>query len=81
MTDGQLVKVMARVQRLSDEKHRLIEDVILEHPNGEALCEELKDEGMGYTWCCALLTHPYLKHPERWECEHGKLVYKGVFDD
>lgn len=81
MTDGQLVKVIARIQRLNDNMVDLLSNVVIDHPNGEALRKALCEEGMGIRWNMLSLTHPHLEHPERWECEHNKLVYKGVFDD
>ena len=77
MTDGQLVKVMARLQKLCDEIIYILNEEISNHENGEAICGELLDNGLGYNWDCADIIHPHLQHPERWECEHGKLVYKG----
>ncbi len=75
MTDGQLVKVMARMQRLTDEAVDLLNDAIVNHPNGEALRKELCEEGLGYRWALALMTHSHLIHPERWLCENDKLIY------
>ena len=81
MTDGQLVKVMARLQRLTDKTCQLIDDVIVEHPNSSKLRDELHANGLGYAWDCMEIVVEHLEHPERWVCENNKLVYQGVCSD
>ncbi len=77
MTDGKLVKAMARVYRLNEQ----IRDLMYEasnHPNGQALIWELQENGLGYTVDCASIAYGHLVHPERWECtHHGPLKWKG----
>ena len=76
MTDGELVRVMARIYHLTEQVTDLMNEDVLNHPNGEALLGELRDEGLGYSWDCALITHPHLVHPERWVCMGGTLKSK-----
>ena len=78
MTDGGLVKVMARLHRLADQIVDLMDEDILEHPNGEALRGELIDNGLGYRWDCASITHSHLSRPERWGCTGGTLRWKAA---
>ena len=76
MTDGELVRVMARIYRLTDQITDLMNEDVLNHLNGEALRGELQDNGLGYRWDCASITHSHLAHPERWECVNGTLKSK-----
>ena len=76
MTDGEIVKVMDRIRRLTEEVNYLIDEEVLNHRNGEALRGELHDNGFGHTWACAKITHSHLNHPDRWECIGGNLKYK-----
>ena len=75
MTDSELVRVVARIDRLIAEADRLMRDVIIEHPNGEDLQESMYDNGMGHTWACGSIAHPHLLRPEKWELVHGRLRY------
>jgi len=74
MTDGQLVKIMDRIYRLNEQARDLI-DQTADHPNGAAICEDLYDEGFGYSFDFALNAHRFLQHPERWRYENGRLVW------
>lgn len=76
MTDGELVKVMARIYRLTEQVTDLMDGEVLNHLNGEALRDELHSNGMGYRWDCASITHSHLAHPERWTCAGGILKSK-----
>ena len=77
MTDGEMIKVTARIYRLSSVIDDLLHD-LLAHPNGEALRDELHDNGLGYTWDCASIVHDHLNYPERWEYVNANtLTYVG----
>ncbi len=79
MTDGKLVRVMARIYRLNEEILYLIEEEVFDHPNGEALRGKLHDNGLGYSCNIASITHPHLTNPHRWECIDGcKLKRKAA---
>ncbi len=66
MTDGELLKVLARIQRHTDAIADLMHQQVLKHPNGEALFSEMADNGIGYRWDCDAIGHPHLLHPDRW---------------
>lgn len=76
MTDGELVKVMARLQRLDDEIAWILNEEIIDHPNGEELIGDLHDNGLGYRLECSAIAHPHLTHPERWILRCGRLVFR-----
>lgn len=78
MTDGQLLKTMARLQRLTNEISYIIDEEILNHPNGKSLRGELHDNGLGYNWDFWLIAHSHLIHPGRWRYERKtrRLVYQ-----
>ena len=84
MTDSELVKVVARLYRLSEEIRWLMDEEIVNHPNGESLIGALRDNGLGYNglgygFDCAAIAHPHLLHPDRWELTHGdggKLCFR-----
>jgi len=77
MTDGEVVAITARMQRLSDNIMGLL-NKLEDHPNGEALLTELHENGLGYSWVFASITHSHLVHPERWQCvSNTKLRYVG----
>lgn len=79
MTDGKLVKVMARICRLNEQMKGLMDNDLLDHPGGRALREELQDNGLGYSLDCTLITYDHLIRPERWEyTRHGPLKRKAT---
>ena len=82
MTDGEVVKLMRRIGRLSDQLLELVEHGIMDHQNSEALREDLHENGLGYGFDCALIVHSHLRFPERWEYDADKraLRYIGVID-
>ena len=73
MTDSQLAKAAARLNRLHGEANLLI-GRIANHPNGEQIREELFDNGAGHTWCCGSIVHDHMVHPERWELTPGGIL-------
>ena len=78
MTDGKMVKMMARIYRLNEQILGLLED-LSDHPNGEALVADVHDNGVGYSWDFASIAHSHLVHPDRWECSHrGPLRWKAA---
>ena len=79
MTDGKMVSTMARIYRLVDQIQDLMEGDLFNHPNGEALCGELHDNGLGYRIDCASIAQSHLLHPKRWEyVDGGTLKYKAA---
>lgn len=76
MTDGELIKAMAKIQKLSDEIAYILNEELVNHPNGEALLGELHDNGLGYRLNCLSLAHSHLSHPERWTNRCGRLVFR-----
>lgn len=79
MTDGEMVKVMARIYRLNEQIKDLMDEDLLSHPNGEALCGQLHDNGFGHRVDCHSIAYLHLVHPERWECRHpGPLRWKAA---
>ena len=76
MTDGDLIGVMVRLQKHCDEIIYILNEEIVNHENGEALCGELHDNGLGYNWDLADIAHSHLRHPERWRCLDGVLRFR-----
>ena len=77
MTDGELVKIMARVKRHSDAVYDLLRGRLYDHPNGLALEKDLSENGMYHLWDFASITHDNLLHPERWKVTAGKIQWIG----
>ena len=65
MTDGEMVKLMVRISLLNGKMCDLLRE-ISRHPNGEAMLDELHDNGVGLDWEFAEIAHAHLVHPERW---------------
>ena len=76
MTDGQMVRAVARIHRFIDQIQDLLDEEILNHPNGEALRGELIDNGLGYRLDCVSIAFSHLMYPERWEIANGTLRRK-----
>ena len=77
MTDGKMIKVMARIYRLTNTVDDLINN-LRAHPNGEALRDALHDNGLGCVWDCASIAADHLNYPERWVYVNaGTLTYVG----
>ncbi len=70
MTDGKMVKVLGHIYRLNEQIKDLMDDALLNHPNGEALVGEMQENGMGYGYDCHSIAYSHLVHPERWEYSH-----------
>lgn len=76
MTDGKMIKVMERIQRLSDQIQDLMDEELLDHPNGESIRGELRDNGLGYRFDCASIAQSHLLFHTRWQMVGGKLKWK-----
>ena len=77
LTDGELVRAITRIYRLNEDVRYLLDEVVINHPNGQALCSELHDNGLGYSIDCAAIAHSHLMRPERWErVDGGRLRRK-----
>ena len=81
MTDGKMLKIMAQLDRLACRAIVLM-DSLENHPNGDALIEDLKENGCGYLWDFPEIARPHLVHPERWEfTKHGDPKWMGAMDN
>lgn len=74
MTDGELAKAAARLRRLHNEAHSVIEQ-IAGHPNGEQIIRDLHDNGLGYLCDFGSIVHEYMIHPERWELTQSGILH------
>ncbi len=77
MTDGEMVKSLARIYRLNEKICIAVTRICEEHPNGEELHEALQADAVGIGTNVMSIGLDHLVHPERWEYVNGGTLRYG----